>query len=285
MTKQMNKIVNELASIYKFDVEEALSKLKRKLPVPFDGNVKEECCRALRKNNFLFTQCTVIAKYGSFCKGCKNGEKYGTIDDRVKVDMMDYVDPKGNKVKSFTEVLYRKNITEEDAQEYALQKNIEIDNIHWTPFRTTPKRARKPKKTQEKVDMDIVQEKVDMDIVQEKVDMDIEVKEDTVDIIVEQQQPETKQDAAAVQEKPKKERKPRQKKQPPNKEEKQPVEEKSNDKEEEEEEKVKKIKYENNFYLLSKTNDIYDIDTNDLIGTYIPKTKKIFFFNDDDDDE
>ena len=276
MTKQMNKIVNELASIYKFDVEEALSKLKRKLPVPFDGNVKEECCRALRKNNFLFTQCTVIAKYGSFCKGCKNGEKYGTIDDRVKVDMMDYVDPKGNKVKSFTEVLYRKNITEEDAQEYALQKNIEIDNIHWTPFRTTPKRARKPKKTQEKVDMDIVQEKVDMDI---------EVKEDTVDIIVEQQQPETKQDAAAVQEKPKKERKPRQKKQPPNKEEKQPVEEKSNDKEEEEEEKVKKIKYENNYYLLSKTNDIYDIDTNDLIGTYIPKTKKIFFFNDDDDDE
>jgi len=67
-------VVMECASKYGFDGEEALHSLeivnvsvknknkKEKkevgIPMPFSGEIKEDCCNGVRMNHGLFTQCT-----------------------------------------------------------------------------------------------------------------------------------------------------------------------------------------------------------------------------------
>ena len=77
--------------------------------LPFNG-VSEMCCIALRKNEGLYTQCPKKKEVDGMCKGCaKKGSIYGTTMDRVAVGLMDYVDPKGNKVVPYVKIMKKLN--------------------------------------------------------------------------------------------------------------------------------------------------------------------------------
>ena len=76
---------------------------KPKMPLPFCGVANKCNCRALRLNHGLYTQCTQKPMKGmSYCKTCQQGvdrsatgkPTYGTIEDRLQVGVVDYVDPK-----------------------------------------------------------------------------------------------------------------------------------------------------------------------------------------------
>jgi hypothetical protein len=136
-----------LSKKYNFEVEEALRYLKEEksekskkskdlvpplpkvaYPLPFNGEKKEGCCNGIVKNHGLYTQCTKKVK-GEFCKGCEE-KPYGTIDDRLKVDLYEYKDPKGNGPKRYTEVLKKLKISKENVEEEAKRLNITISPIH-----------------------------------------------------------------------------------------------------------------------------------------------------------
>jgi hypothetical protein len=172
-----HRCVHECAQRYNFDAEEAIRflglamvKIERKVvskvksvkvakavapkaafPLPYSGELNDECCFALRQNNGLYTQCTSLRKGSAeFCKGCakqmqKTGAEvpeYGTIQMRQAVGIMEYVDPKGRKPIAYTKVMKKYKISEEKALEEAGMLSINIDPIHFVVSETDSKRGR-----------------------------------------------------------------------------------------------------------------------------------------------
>ena len=158
MSLKMNKSVKEVlmrcAKEYNFDYEEAVKKVfvesvregksvserveKPKLPMPYSGEVNEESCRALRQNKGLYTQCQMVKKSGDYCNQClasaeKNSgmPEYGTIDQRRATDIYSYVDPKGRKPVSYTKVMKKLKLSEEEVKAEAEKFGIKIDAGHF----------------------------------------------------------------------------------------------------------------------------------------------------------
>lgn len=151
------------AERYNFDAEEAIRllglamiKVERKAPIkgkstkapkqktafplPYNGEFNDSCCYALRQNNGLYTQCTGVRKgEAQFCKSCattmqKTGAEqpeYGTIQQRMAVDIFEYVDPKGRKPIAFTKVMKKYKISEEQVLAEADKLNITINSKHF----------------------------------------------------------------------------------------------------------------------------------------------------------
>jgi len=148
MKLSVKEAVMRCAAEYKFDGAEALSKLlsvsdgksvsKPKCPMPYSGEYNEECCKALRQNKGLYTQCEMVKKSGEYCKQCSaSAEKndgmpeYGTIDQRRATDIYSYVDPKGRKPISFTKVMNKLKLSEEEVKAEAEKFGINIDAVHF----------------------------------------------------------------------------------------------------------------------------------------------------------
>jgi chemotaxis protein histidine kinase CheA len=146
----LKSVVSILSKKYNFEVEEALRMLnvekkekqeKSKYPLPFNGEKKEGYCNGVVKNHGLYTQCPKKVKEGSYCKGCVD-EPYGNIDDRVKVGLYEYKDPKGKGPKRYTEVLKKLNISKETIEEEAKRLNITIPPVHFEEVNENVKRGR-----------------------------------------------------------------------------------------------------------------------------------------------
>jgi chemotaxis protein histidine kinase CheA len=158
----VKKLVEECGKLYNFNAEEALRALNievmekkekvvvsnSKYPLPFNGEKKENCCNGIVKNHGLYTQCSKKTGLGedgenkkSFCKGCES-EPYGNIDERVKVGLYEYKDPKGKSPKRYTEVLKKLKITKETIEEEAKRLNITILPIHFEEVEENVKRGR-----------------------------------------------------------------------------------------------------------------------------------------------
>ena len=112
-----------------------------KVVLPFSG-VSESCCVALRKNEGLYTQCPKKKEVeNEMCKGCiKKGSIYGTTMDREAVGLMEYIDPKGNKVVPYVKIMKKLKITREEVLEAATSQGITVDEIHFEE--QTQKRGR-----------------------------------------------------------------------------------------------------------------------------------------------
>ena len=181
------RCIEALASRYNFDAEEAsrylnlsMIKVERKVPMkakstnaakvsvpkaafplPYNGEFYDSCCYALRQNNGLYTQCTGLRKDGlaQFCKGCattmqKTGAEvpeYGTIQQRNAVDIFEYTDPKGRKPITYTKVMKKYKISQEQALEEGAKLNIIINPEHFVvPDTEGVKRGRPSTKGEEK---------------------------------------------------------------------------------------------------------------------------------------
>ena len=158
----LRKGVMKLSERYGFNGEEGLEwleidsiKLERKvmrrskgkknkvkeIPLPFSREmVSREKCSGLKYNGGLYTQCEhENESNGIYCNSClKEGMSNGTgkpdngcIEDRLKVDIMEFKDPKGRSPKEYWKVLKKQNISEEEAKAEAGKKNYIINNIHF----------------------------------------------------------------------------------------------------------------------------------------------------------
>ena len=180
------KVVRACGEKYGFDVEVAIRELgletvkvshkkemklskvdkskvkieKGKFALPFNGNCNDLCCQALRQNNGLYTQCQLSRKDDNlYCKSCQQlAEKsedgvpeYGTISQRMSVGIFDYIDPKGRKPVSYTKVMKKYKLTEEQVLEEAGRLNITINPGHFEAKNQETKRGRpaSPKEAKE----------------------------------------------------------------------------------------------------------------------------------------
>ena len=100
--------------------------------LPFCGDIRVECCKGIRLNHQLFTQCSNSPMEGDFCKTCngqavKNAGKptYGTVEDRMAVGRMEYC-AGGKKVVRYSRVMDKLNITREEAEKAAAAVGVVI---------------------------------------------------------------------------------------------------------------------------------------------------------------
>jgi hypothetical protein len=183
--------VRKLAQEHKFDAEEALqwlhlrrsaikvvpstgkpsaksskgskgaSKDTSKIPLPFNGEYHETCCEALRQNHGLYTQCQMPKKAGNYCKGCatamqKAGSEtpeYGTIQDRLKVGIFEYVDPKGKRPTAYKKVMKKFKLSEADVLSEASKVGMNVNAGHFAEAEEEKKKGR-PKKTKKVLEIE-----------------------------------------------------------------------------------------------------------------------------------
>lgn len=160
----IQQTVRVLAENYEFDYEDALAlvglddlivttnlgktkkvestgdapkRTKPKFPLPFTGEIIDDCCRAIVFNSGLFTQCLkapIPNSQKSLCQTChKQAEKeptgsppLGFIDDRVDRGD-DWTDPKGRRPVPYTKVMKAKKFTREDVIAQVSNDNMSID--------------------------------------------------------------------------------------------------------------------------------------------------------------
>lgn len=116
-----------------------------RIALPFSGEMYNDRCRGLKYNNGLMTQCKVRigADCGvdelKYCKTCENQSKkndhgkptYGTIIERLKCDIYDYVAPNGERPISYASVMSKQNLSKECVLEESKRCGQQIDERHF----------------------------------------------------------------------------------------------------------------------------------------------------------
>jgi len=143
------------------DTSKGASKDTSKIPLPFNGEYDETCCEALRQNHGLYTQCQMPKKAGNYCKGCatamqKAGSEtpeYGTIQDRLKVGIFEYVDPKGKRPTAYKKVMKKFKLSEADVLSEASKVGMNVNAGHFAEAEEEKKKGR-PKKTKKVLEIE-----------------------------------------------------------------------------------------------------------------------------------
>ena len=118
-------------------VEKVVVEKKENILMPWTGIVNENCCQGLKVNHGLYNQCEGLRVNDTtdYCKSCtnqgiKNGSNvpnYGTVKDRLLQPMMEYVDKKsGKRCVAWVQVLKKINISMEKGLEFAKENGIVI---------------------------------------------------------------------------------------------------------------------------------------------------------------
>jgi hypothetical protein len=144
MNKKFMEGIEKCASLYGFSVEDAIAKIiesKKKVKIvapkasfalPFSGEKNEKCCEGLRYNDGLYTQCEVVKKgENKYCAVCEKGNlKYGTIDERMKVSIMEFKDPSGKSPVHYSKIMKKLKLTKEQVLEEGLKMGKAVDEVH-----------------------------------------------------------------------------------------------------------------------------------------------------------
>ncbi len=122
---------------------------------PWNGQVNKEMCNGIKYCGGLYIQCKQKKSEGDYCSFCYKQSQQnehgkpsaGTVDDRIAVGALDYVDPKGRKVIPFSVYMKKKNIDRETAEIEARMKEIKIEEEQFVEV--VVKRGRPSKKAKE----------------------------------------------------------------------------------------------------------------------------------------
>jgi len=315
----VEKVVNSEKKVVK-KVEKVVNsgkKFKGSFPLPYNGGMDESCCSGLKENHELFTQCRVVVKGVKYCKTCQNqadenenGEpNYGTIQKRMSVGLMEYVDPKGRSPKAYLKVMKKLNLSMEDVLEEASKVGMSIAKEHLEGVEESEsvsevKKVKKnvenvekkgkgrPKKDKKKVLLNEDQEEDLFACIIKSAEKEVEVEKEVKKVKEAVEKIEKKKEKKSSKEEEKVVSMSEVYPEKPMEEVKKPVvSEKVVEKpvvleeEEEEEDEVVRIVFEGKKYLKSvRCNVIYDMDENP-VGKWNTKLNKIEFCDDSSDEE
>ena len=272
-------------------------KVKASFPLPFCGK-QEDCCNALQKNQGLYTQCqSKSLNDQGYCSQCANEMKkkslssapYGTVDDRMKVSLMEYVDPSGKQVIPYSKIMKKLNLSEEEVIQEAEKFGLKIDAEHFAvtsegkrgrPKAEKEKKEKKqsmkgrPKKAKKVIELSDENDDLFATLVANaKSEIDEEEVNNAEEEAAKKAEDEAKKAAKKAEDEAKKAAKEAEKAAKKGKKQ----EEKQEEKQEQEQDRVKKIKYEGVTYLRSTLSGvIYNIEQ-EVVGKWCEKTEKIIF--------
>ncbi len=142
-------------------VSESKMILEKGIVLPWCGE-DEKKCKNIKKNGGLYTQCEVDVgdvenvENVEYCKVCeksisKNGGvcEYGNVSERLSCGIMEYVDRKGGKVKSYSEYMKKNKLERSDVEKYGQMCGVVIPACHFENAVSEKKKRGRPKSEQE----------------------------------------------------------------------------------------------------------------------------------------
>lgn len=224
----------------------------KEVKLPWCGVVEWRCVR-IKKNGGLYTQCEGEKECGEECKVCsKKEKKYGDVNDRCKVGIMEYKDSEGCGPIGYMKVMKKNGWTKERVLLEGKMLGVCVPLCHFEE--EVGKRGRPRKSCVEKsVKVEEVEKKKRGRPRKEKKSSNIAGEELIASLLKERE--ESVKDVV---------------------EEKEEAEKCEEDVESEEEETVV-VKYEIGgvTYLKTVENVLYDIESHELVGVWNEKTKEI----------
>jgi hypothetical protein len=264
-------------------------KERKEVVLPWSGEV--EGCKVLKYNMGLYTQCGESLSGEISCVVCmkeysKKGEhKYGTVEERKAVGIMEYKDPRGKGVVRYTEIMKKLNLTREEVLSEAKRQGVEVAECHFeekSAKRGRPRKEKevvgeKKKRGRPRKEKEMVSNKAGEDLIASL--LNESKREDPIAIPMSVCEKPTKATPMSGCEKA-----TDPKATPMSGCEKATAKEPSAD-EEEEETVVIKYEIDGITYLKSEDNVLYDMKTHDCVGIWNELTKKIDEIPDEDEDE
>ena len=136
-------------------VSESKRILEKGIVLPWCGE-DEKKCKNIKKNGGLYTQCDVDVENVEYCKACeksisKNGGvcEYGSVSERLSCGIMEYVDRKGGKVKSYSEYMKKNKLERSDVEKYGQMCGVVIPACHFENDVSEKKKRGRPKSEKE----------------------------------------------------------------------------------------------------------------------------------------
>jgi len=251
--------------------------------LPWCGLVLEGKCGALKLNSGLHTQCMKNCD-SAYCGPClnlieKNGgiAPYGTVDDRVKCDILEYKDPKGKQTIPYANVMKKLNINREEAIKEAEKLGWTIPECHFelkSTKRGRPKKDTSAEDTDSDVGSESGEKKKRGRPKKEKEVVTANVGEDLIASLIQESQGSQENKIEEVVEEVVKQFVEK------------IVEElKPSEIDEDEETNVVKFEIDGKTYLKSDDNVLFDMNSHDCVGLWNEETKSIDEIPDDDDED
>ena len=135
-------------------VSESKMILEKGIVLPWCGE-DEKKCKNIKKNGGLYTQCEKDVDV-EYCKVCeksisKNGGvcEYGNVSERLSCGIMEYVDRKGGKVKSYSEYMKKNKLERSDVEKYGQMCGVVIPACHFENDVSEKKKRGRPKSEEE----------------------------------------------------------------------------------------------------------------------------------------
>lgn len=255
--------------------------LKASCVLPWCGSVILGKCSALKLNSGLHTQCmkNCVEKYCEPCRKLvdKNGgiAPYGTVEDRLKCDILEYKDPKGKQTIPYANVMKKLNINKEEALKEAEKLGWSIPECHFelkSSKRGRPKKDTSAEDTESEGGSESGEKKKRGRPKKEKEVVTANVGEDLIASLIQESQEEKVEGkncvavAVPVAEVKDEELKP-------------------SEIDDDDETSVVKFEIDGNTYLKSDDNVLFDMNSHDCVGIWNEETKSIDEIPDDDEDE
>ena len=280
----MLKALNREVEVVK-KVEVVKESSKPSCVLPWCGEVILGKCSALKLNSGLHTQCmkNCVEKYCEPCRKLvdKNGgiAPYGTVDDRLKCDILEYKDPKGKQTIPYANVMKKLNINKEEALKEAEKLGWSIPECHFevkSSKRGRPKKdtsaedteseggsesGEKKKRGRPKKDKEVVTANVGEDLIASLILESKEEKAKEINCV-----PVPVPVSVPISEVNDEELKP------------------SEIDDDDDETSVVKFEIDGKTYLKSEDNVLFDMNSHDCVGIWNEETKSIDEIPDDDED-
>ena len=252
--KLAKKKAKEEAKLAKEEAKLAKKKAKGyKYPLPFLGVIGKNQCQGIKLNYGLHTQCGGKKTSNEFCITCNKAidksdtkkHPYGIISDRLDKDgniVRPFYDNKGGKTICYNQYLLKMKHDVDDVKTYFEQENVDIPEFYWDEEieEGSIKKRGRPKKQKSLTDSS------DEDLANAISNI---VREDDTD---DDEVPHiSSADSNSI------------------------TSGITNDEQDDKSVSVVRIVIDGSNYLLSDDNEIYDETTEDLVGYYDKKTKKI----------
>jgi hypothetical protein len=255
------------------------------IPLPFTGEVSEECCSGVRQNHGLLTQCHKLkCDSKEYCSGCqKQADKNasgkpnsGSIEDRLAAfeSGKEYRDPKGKAPVAYAKVMQKLKLSKEQVEEEAAKQKIDLPSDLFNA--AIAKRGRPKKNSAVTSDTDSDKSEPKRRGRPKKTGKPVEVS--TTEDLFASLISEAKANSPRPQPLPKKAEKKEEKK----------AEKEVEPKEAEAEVKVKKFEFKGTVYYRTSDNVLYDPKTQDCVGVFNEERQEIDECEeeeDEDDDE
>jgi hypothetical protein len=252
------------------------------IPLPFTGEVSEECCSGVRQNHGLLTQCHKLkCDSKEYCSGCqKQADKNasgkpnsGSIEDRLAAfeSGKEYRDPKGKAPVAYAKVMQKLKLSKEQVEEEAAKQKIDLPSDLFNA--AIAKRGRPKKNSAVTSDTDSEKSEPKRRGRPKKTGKPVEVS--TTEDLFASLISEAKANSPRPQPLPKKAEKKEEKKE----------EKEVEPKEAEAEVKVKKFEFKGTVYYRTSDNVLYDPKTQDCVGVFNEERQEIDECEEDDEDD